>query len=144
MFKRIIKRYNIKHEHVIRNTDDQSRVSNKKIDEFYNYTIKITFTLVDTETGYMERSPWLEVGSDQGDNALYKAYTSGVKYFLLKNFLLPTDDDVERTNIIPKKQVVFKAPQSKRPPIGQYSVKIMDSLADPYRSQLTKGSKFEQ
>jgi hypothetical protein len=86
------------------------------------------------------------MGLDQGDKALYKAYTSGVKYFLLKNFLLPTDDDVERSNIMPEKQVKVSsaAPLSKRPPIGQNSIKIMESLADHYRKQLPQGSRFDQ
>ena len=100
---------------------------NTELGEFYNYTIKMTFTLVDTETGYFESCPWLGMGSDQGDKALYKAYTSGVKYFLLKNFLLLTDDDVERTNILPEKQskVSLKEPQSKRPVMDQNNIKIM-------------------
>ena len=62
-----------------------------ELGDIYNYTIKMTFTLVDAETGYFETFQWLGMGSDQGDKALYKAYTSGVKYLLLKNFLLPTD-----------------------------------------------------
>ena len=117
-----------------------------ELGEFYNYTIKMTFTLVDTETGYFESFPWLGMGSDQGDKALYKAYTSGVKYFLLKNFLLPTDDDVERTNIIPEKQsqVSLKGAQSKRPSMDQNSIKIMENLSDHYRRQLPQGARFDQ
>lgn len=119
---------------------------NTELGEFYNYTIKMTFTLVDTETGYFESCPWLGMGSDQGDKALYKAYTSGVKYFLLKNFLLPTDDDVERANVIPEKQsqVSLKGPQSKRPPMDQNSIKIMENLADHYRRQIPQGARFDQ
>jgi hypothetical protein len=119
---------------------------NTELGQFYNYTIKMTFTLVDTETGYFESSPWLGMGSDSGDKALYKAYTSGVKYFLLKNFLLPTDDDVERTNIIPEKQNQrsLEGPQSKRPPMDQNSIKIMENLADHYRRQIPQGARFDQ
>ena len=119
---------------------------NTELGEFYNYTIKMIFTLVDTETGYFESCPWLGMGSDQGDKAVYKAYTSGVKYFLLKNFLLPTDDDVERTNIIPKNQsqVGLKESQSKRPVMDQNSIKIMEKLADHYRREIPQGARFDQ
>lgn len=51
--------------------------------------------LTDTDTGYTRTYRWLGDGLDPGDKAIYKAYTSGVKYFLMKNFLLPTGDDVE-------------------------------------------------
>ena len=114
--------------------------------KIFNYTIKMTFTLIDTETGHFESYPWLAMGSDQGDKALYKAYTSGVKYFLLKNFLLPTYDDVERSDILPHKQSlpILKAPQSKRPPLTQNSIKIMETLADYYKSQLPQGAMFDQ
>jgi hypothetical protein len=110
--------------------------------DVYNYTIKMTFTLVDAETGYFESFPWLGMGSDQGDKALYKAYTSGVKYFLLKNFLLPTDDDVECTNIIPKKQ--FRLKETRRPAMDQNSTRIMEKLADYYRGQIPQGARFDQ
>ena len=111
----------------------------------FNYTIKMSFTLVDTETGHFESCPWLAMGSDQGDKALYKAYTSGVKYFLLKTFLLPTDDDVERSNTVPQKQSLpALPPQSKRPPMDQNSVKIMETLADHYKNQLPQGALFDQ
>ena len=115
-----------------------------ELGDVYNYTIKMTFTLVDTETGYFENSPWLGMGSDQGDKALYKAYTSGVKYFLLKNFLLPTDDDVERSSI-PKNQVTtsLKEPRSKRPAMDQNSIKIMETLADHYQRLIPQGARFD-
>ena len=100
--------------------------------ELYNYTIKMTFTLVDTETGYSQSYPWLGMGSDSSDKALYKAYTSGVKYFLLKNFLLPTDDDVERVNITPEDQGQSSSMdfQTEIPPMDQNSARIMNSLSD--------------
>ena len=124
----------------------QPNVINTEFGQFFNYTIKMTFTLVDTETGFFEISPWLGMGSDQGDKALYKAYTSGVKYFLLKNFLLPTDDDVERSHILPENQekVCFKAPQTNRPAMDQNSTKIMEALADHYRKQLPQGARFDR
>jgi hypothetical protein len=111
--------------------------------DYYNYTIKMTFTMVDSETGYFETYPWLAMGSDAGDKAIYKAYTSGVKYFLLKNFLLPTDDDVERENIIPQgKQVVVEEPQ--RPAMDDNASRIMNDLADYYRQLTPDGARFDE
>ncbi len=38
---------------------------------------------------------WAGCGADAGDKGLYKAITGGVKYFLLKHFLIPSCDDPE-------------------------------------------------
>ena len=114
--------------------------------EIFNYTIKMLFTLVDTETGFSQSYPWLAMGADQTDKALYKAYTSGVKYFLLKNFLLPTDDDVERFNVVPKehRRNSSKDTQPGLPPMDESSARIMDSLEDHFRKQVPQGARFDQ
>jgi len=52
--------------------------------------------LTDTETGYHEVASWQAAAMDSGDKAIYKALTTGLKYWLLHTFLIPTDDDVER------------------------------------------------
>ena len=59
------------------------------------YTILITCTLTDCNTGYSETGHCVGSGADRGDKGVYKAITSAVKYYLLKNFLVPTGDDVE-------------------------------------------------
>lgn len=97
-----------------------------------NYTLQMTFTLTDTETGYSEQIPWLAMGADAADKALYKAYTSGVKYFLLKTFLLPTDDDVER------------GPATEFPPMDPVSAEIMTQLEGYFRQQAPEGSRFDR
>ena len=97
-----------------------------------NYTLQMTFTLTDTETGYSEQIPWLAMGADPGDKAVYKAYTSGVKYFLLKTFLLPTDDDVER------------AIATDFPPMDAISAEIMTQLEGYFRQQVPEGARFDQ
>ncbi len=58
-------------------------------------TVSMVCIFTDTDTGYREILNWIGASADSGDKALYKAYSSGVKYFLMKNFLLPTGDDVE-------------------------------------------------
>jgi hypothetical protein len=116
------------------------------VGELSNYTIKMLFILVDTETGFSQSYPWLAMGSDQTDKALYKAYTSGVKYFLLKNFLLPTDDDVERDAGGPK------VPHQNRtndtppglPPMDETSARIMAALEEHFRKLVPPGARFDQ
>ena len=97
-----------------------------------NYTLKMTFILTDTETGYSEGVPWLAMGADPSDKALYKAYTSGVKYFLLKTFLLPTDDDVERGSC------------SEFAPMDPVSAEIMTQLEGYFRQQVPEGARFDR
>jgi len=64
--------------------------------------IDLVCGLTDTETGYAEHCKWLGAAADSGDKALYKAFTSGIKYFLMKTFLLPTGDDVEADEQVDK------------------------------------------
>lgn len=59
-------------------------------------TLGMTFTFLDGETGEEIKRHWFGAGTDKEDKGLYKAYTGGEKYFLLKTFLLPTGDDPER------------------------------------------------
>lgn len=65
---------------------------------WYLTAIRMHMRLIDTETGYAEEFDWFGQGMDGGDKGLYKAYTSGQKYFLLKTFLIATGDDVEVEN----------------------------------------------
>ena len=97
-----------------------------------NYTFQMIFTLTDTETGYSERIPWLAMGADASDKAVYKAYTSGVKYFLLKTFLLPTEDDVEQ------------GPASEYPPMDPVSAEIMTQLEGYFRQHVPQGARFDR
>jgi ERF superfamily len=57
-------------------------------------TLTLEFTLTD---GIESRSfVVLGEGQDRGDKATYKAMTGGLKYALLKLFLIPTGDDPEK------------------------------------------------
>lgn len=64
--------------------------------------VDMTFTLIDGESGEALECPWLGVGEDRGDKAVYKAFTGATKYFLLKLFLIPTGDDPEKDARKPK------------------------------------------
>jgi hypothetical protein len=55
----------------------------------------IDFTLIDIDTGESLTVTTVGQGQDKGDKGPYKAMTGGLKYALLKTFLIPTDDDPE-------------------------------------------------
>ena len=54
------------------------------------------FTLIDTESGEMAFFNISGDGSDNRDKGIYKAFTGAVKYFLMKEFMIATEDDPER------------------------------------------------
>jgi hypothetical protein len=51
--------------------------------------------LIDPDTGQSEEYLFSGSGSDNGDKALYKAVTGGLKYFLAANFNVAEDNDPE-------------------------------------------------
>lgn len=114
--------------------------------ECANYLLKMTFTFIDTETGYCQTYPWLGMGADKGDKALYRAYTGAVKYFLLKSFLLPTDDDVERTGAVRKQYVKNNVAdtQSELPPMDANSAAIMSGLEEHFQKLTPEHATFDR
>ena len=60
--------------------------------------LNMTMALIDVESGEKLEVPWAGQGADKGDKGMYKAFTGGVKYFLMKLFMLPPGDDPERDN----------------------------------------------
>ena len=124
------------------------------------YNINLQCSLVDEETGYSETYDWLGSGADESDKALYKAYSSGIKYFLLKTFLIPTGDDVEgdesgepdttknsptpRQNTKPAKvETPNTTPQGKteRPAMSTAERGIMNALLTYFKGQ--ENDKFK-
>ena len=57
--------------------------------------VTLEATLTDTETGAMRVIRWYGEGEDQNDKATAKAITSGVKYLLMRNLSISSEDDVE-------------------------------------------------
>lgn len=55
----------------------------------------VSYTLLDADSGETYTSMVYGYGQDKGDKGVYKAATGAEKYYLLKTFLLPTDDDPE-------------------------------------------------
>ncbi len=66
---------------------------------YYVYNIEFIFEITDLETGYTVAHNWIGQGDDPSDKAISKATTNALKYFLLKNFLLPTFDDAEQCTL---------------------------------------------
>jgi hypothetical protein len=58
-------------------------------------TIRTIHTFVDGETGETLETSSAGQGTDKGDKGIYKAITGATKYFISKNFLIPTGDDPE-------------------------------------------------
>ena len=73
-------------------------VSSWKIHSVENVITNITGTcaMLCAVPGEKIEVPWSGQGADKGDKGLYKAITGGIKYFIMKTFLLPTGDDPEK------------------------------------------------
>lgn len=79
-------------------------------------TVRMAFTFCDGDTGETFRAEWAGSGDDAGDKGIYKAYTGGLKYFLMKTFLIATGDDPEndsRQTSRPQRRA--QAPAAPRP-----------------------------
>jgi len=57
--------------------------------------VTMEITIADADSGQSKTVEWMGEADDGQDKGLYKALTSGVKYFALKTFLLSADTDVE-------------------------------------------------
>lgn len=59
-------------------------------------SLDMVFTFYDGSDGTSLAFQWKGYGTDKEDKGGYKAMTGGLKYFLLKTFLMPTGDDPEQ------------------------------------------------
>jgi hypothetical protein len=64
-------------------------------DKMHLVLTKFRGRLIDPETGEYEEYLFSGSGADNGDKALYKAYTGGLKFFLASNFLVAEGNDPE-------------------------------------------------
>lgn len=74
---------------------DFSVVKNKSGNEEKIATVKISVTLIDTETGETLVTTGLGSGIDHGDKAIMKAETAALKYAFLQLLSIETGDDPE-------------------------------------------------
>jgi hypothetical protein len=71
------------------------RVTNQKGNEENLVTVRTTHTFMDSDTGEAYQVKGVGMGIDPGDKAIYKALTGGLKYVLMKNFLVSDHTDPE-------------------------------------------------
>ena len=76
---------------------DMKRVSTGKKESDYQLHTHLTLdiTLIDGDSGQTKTIRWEGEAQDGQDKGLYKAYTSAIKYWALKTFLLSADAGVE-------------------------------------------------
>jgi hypothetical protein len=74
-------------------TDDRQRQTNQG--EATVTTIKLTFRLVDVDTGESLSIPWIGRGEDPADKGVAKALTDARKTFLIQQFNLVRGEDTE-------------------------------------------------
>lgn len=92
----------IKHGLVIMPSVEENEVETRKTERkdgstkvMYNTQIRLSIKVIDVETGAAAQMYWSGEASDNQDKGLYKAYTSAIKYWALKTFLMSANDDVE-------------------------------------------------
>jgi len=80
----------------------------------------LTFTITDIDTGYSKDFSWASDAEDDSDKSIQKGATAGLKYWLIKTFMIPADSPdtdagkkTEPAKTEPKKpsdtEVYFKA-----------------------------------
>jgi hypothetical protein len=60
--------------------------------------VLLNITWTDVDTGYFEVKQWIGTGFDYNEKGIYKGYTGGSKYYLLRNFLASQGDTDPETS----------------------------------------------
>lgn len=81
-------------------------------------------TITDPDTGEFREYFYSGSGADNGDKALYKAYTGGLKFFISSNFLVSEDNDPENDET-PVSKPSYTKPEERE--------EIKAELSDPER-----------
>ena len=85
-------------------------------------TIRMTATFCCGDGGAKFSVSWMGSGQDAGDKGLYKAMTGGLKYLLMKTFLVSTGDDPEQEERQPQAQT---GPRRHEEPAGDHGDFVM-------------------
>jgi hypothetical protein len=97
-------------------------------------TVRVKVRLVDGETGETDTLEGLGSGSDNGDKAVMKAQTAGIKYAYMLGFSISTGDDPEAD--ASTDEATSAAPQ--RAPVESVTAPKRDAAPSPgYDSSLT-------
>jgi hypothetical protein len=84
-------------------------------------------TFCDTETGYTYPIQSTGTGFDNTDKGSFKAITGALKYFVSKNFLVPTEDDPESDGVTKPVEAVKGFNRAKTTPVVQEAVKAVET-----------------
>lgn len=88
---------------------------------------------IDTETGEFEEVTSTGTGWDDTDKGSFKAITGAFKYFISKNFLVPSKDDAENDGL----------PKPDAPPAQQSTPKSFNRPGAPKVNITSPGNKVE-
>lgn len=104
-------------------------------------TVRVEYTLIDSDTGFGETTTITGEGMDKGDKAGYKAYTGTLKYYLANTFLVATGDDpeTESPEATMNTRKANNAPQSATGGVRKATAKQVEMLAKWYT-----GDKLEK
>lgn len=94
-------------------------------------TARFVGRLTDPDSGEYMDFPFEGAGADNGDKALYKAYTGGLKFFLADQYLVAEGNDPENDEDEPSSEI--KAPEktaSKKPATTEERNAIKEKLTD--------------
>lgn len=104
----------------------------------YLTTVTTEHTFVDGETGASFSVQSQGQGRDAGDKGVYKAITGAMKYFLYKNFMVPTGDDPEKDDLTRETEPTHKpaAKSSNGRTSGSATKKQIDFVTKLYQSHV--------
>jgi len=72
--------------------------------------VKTAHTFTDVESGESVSINSVGTGSDKTDKAIFKAFTGSCKYAFSKMFMIATDDDPEKEDVVPTLNKSFSKP----------------------------------
>ena len=88
-----------------------------KGDTQFLVTVKVTYSILDSDSGEGISGVVVGQGADKGDKGVYKAITGAIKYLYMKMFNIPTGDDAEKESpeLKPAKKTAADAKYDPRP-----------------------------
>jgi len=87
-------------------------------------TVKLELTFIDVDSDEKFVGTFYGDASDSDDKAIYKAITGGVKYALMKSFMIETGDDPERDAKAEKDSVVTQVDLNKKLSESRQALKL--------------------
>jgi hypothetical protein len=94
-------------------------------------TVRMTATFACGDGGAKFSVSWLGSGQDAGDKGLYKAMTGGLKYLLMKTFLVSSGDDPEEQAEFPEEQSRPRRHQSNNLTPGDFPMPFGKNKGKP-------------